>query len=97
MIKITVASPALNEIAYTDKKDGSSKVLRLQHAYAHTVDSEGVAGLYPEKFEFIVPRQGLFVPGEYAIHPSSFYVQNGRLKFADTRWVWAKSAQPKAA
>ena len=92
MIKITVASPALNEISYTDKKDGSPKVLRLQHAYAHTVDSEGVHGLYPEKFEFILPRSGLYVPGEYTFHPSAFYVLNGRLKFSETRWVPLKSA-----
>lgn len=91
MIKITVASSALNEIPYTDKKDQTSKVLRLQHAYAHTVDSEGVPGLYPEKFEFIVPRTGIVLPGEYMFHPSTFYVQNGRMKFYETRWVPVKS------
>ena len=95
MIKITVASAALNEIPYTDKKDQSSKLLRLQHAYAHTVDSEGVPGLYPEKFEFILPRTGIILPGEYTYHPSAIYVQNGRLKFYETRFVPVKSS-PKA-
>lgn len=96
MIKITVASAALNEIPYTDKKDQSQKVLRLQHAYAHTVDSDGVPGLYPEKFEFIVPKTGPLAPGEYIYHPSAFYVQNGRMKLADSRFVPLKTA-PKAA
>lgn len=90
MIKITVASSALNEIPYIDKKDKESKVLRLQHAYAHTVDSDGVPGLYPEKFEFFLPRTGLVLPGEYTYHPSAIYIQNGRMKFNDARFVLVK-------
>jgi len=92
MIKLTISSVAVTEIPYKDKKDGSSQVLRLQAAYAHTVDREGVPGLYPEKFEFPVPREGVYQPGDYTLHPSAFYVRNGRLNFSEARLVPLKPA-----
>ena len=95
MIKLTIASAAVNEIPYKDKKDGSSKTLRLQSGYAHTVDSMGVPGLYPEKFEFIVPREGAYQPGEYTLHPSALHVRNGRLTFSDSSLVPIKPAASK--
>lgn len=95
MIKLTIASSAVNEIPYKDKKDGSSKILRLQSGYAHTVDTQGVPGMYPEKFEFIVPREGVYQPGEYTLHPSALYVRNGRLSFSEARLVPLKPAASK--
>ncbi len=95
MIKLTIASAAVNEIPYKDKKDGSAQILRLQAGYAHTVDRDGVPGMFPEKFEFIVPRTGVFVPGEYTLHPSGFYVRNGRLNYMDAFFVPVKPSASK--
>ena len=86
MIKVTIASPSVNVIPYTSKKDGSSQSLRLQAAYAHVVDADGHPGLYPEKFEFPLGRdQAPFPPGEYVYHASAFYVRNGRIQLSDSR------------
>ena len=95
MIKLTIASAAVNEIPYKDKKDGSAQILRLQAGYAHTVDLDGVPGLYPEKFEFPVPREGAYPAGEYTLHPSAFYVRNGRLGFTEARLVPIKPTAVK--
>ena len=97
MIKLTIASAAVNEIPYKDKKDGSAQILRLQAGYAHTVDLDGVPGLYPEKFEFPVPREGSYPAGEYTLHPSAFYVRNGRLCFTESRLVLVKPTAVKPA
>lgn len=87
MIKITVASSALKEIPYIDKKDGSKKLLRLQTAYAHTVDSMGVPGMYPEKFELFAPREGAYPAGEYQLSPSVLQVFNGRLVIGELKFL----------
>lgn len=75
-IRITIAQSA-EQIPYKDKKDGSDQFLRKQTAYAHLVDVENVAALYPEKFQFLLDRkQPMFVPGDYTLHPSGFYVKS---------------------
>lgn len=91
MIKVTIASPSVNVIPYTSKKDGSSQSLRVQVAYAHVVDADGHPGLYPEKFEFILGRDQVpFHPGDYTYHPSACHVRKGRIQFSDSRLVPAK-------
>lgn len=97
MIRISILSPALETINYTSKKDGSPQQLRKQTAYAHTVDSEGVASPYPEKFGFILGRdqQHAFAPGDYTLHPSAFTIRDGKLLLSDTRLTPVKPAAPK--
>ena len=93
MIRITIAQGTCEFIPYTSKKDGSSQQLRKQTAYAHTVDSEGHPGLYPEKFGFLLNReQQPLVPGEYTLHPSAFTVRDGKLLLTDNRLTPVKPA-----
>ena len=93
MIKVTVASSSVSVIPYTHKTKNTPEQLRLQAAYAHTVDQAGVPGLYPEKFEFPLGRdQEPFPPGEYTYHPSAYVVRNGRLTHTDSRLVPIKSS-----
>ncbi len=85
MLKVTVDSQTLRIQPYTDKKTGESKTLPFQVAYVFTVDEGGTPGRYPEKLEFIPPRddQGRpapYAPGDYQLHPSAVFIdRNGRL------------------
>jgi len=86
MIRITIAQGTCETIPYTSKKDGSLQQLRKQTAYAHVVDQEGAAALYPEKFGFLLNRdQQPFPAGEYTLHPSAFSVRDGKLTVTDSR------------
>ncbi len=81
MLKITIASPALREVPYTDKK-GQAQKLYIQQGYAHTYGDDGTANAYPDRFQIVLPR-GVVTPyaiGEYTLHPSAISVDNdGRL------------------
>ena len=93
MIRITVSRGTCEIIPYTSKKDGSAQQLRKQEAYAHLVDLDGNPDLYPEKFGFLLNRDMQpFASGEYVLHPSGFYVRDGKLLFTDSRLTPAKPA-----
>lgn len=88
MIRVTVAQTTIRTIPYTDKK-GVEQKLYVQNAYAHTVDDQGNAPIYPEKFEIVLPRGQIegYPVGEYQLAPSAIYVDrqgklgiNARLK-----------------
>lgn len=88
MIKVTLPNLPVETISYIHKTKHTPEQLRLQPAYAHTVDQDGVPTLYPEKFSFPLNRdQQPYPPGEYTYHPSSFQVRNGRLVHNDGRLV----------
>lgn len=92
MLKVTVASAALDNIAGISKISGKPYSLFKQTVYFHTVDKDGVELLYPEKGNLLVERDaqgnGLaYAPGIYDLHPSSFKLdRNGSLEVA-TRLV----------
>ena len=81
MIAITVAQTTLKEIKGSSKTSGKPYHLRIQTAYAHTVDKEGNKPPYPEKFEIILDNDALaYPPGDYTLHPSAMYIdRDGRL------------------
>jgi len=72
MIQITVAQTALKELRGNAKESGKPYHMRIQTAYAHTVDAEGNKPPFPERFEIILEQDHpAFAPGEYTLHPSS--------------------------
>lgn len=95
MLSVKVVSAALRIQPYTDKK-GLPATLPFQTAYVFTVDDEGKPALYPEKLEFIPPRDlaghpAPYAPGDYTLHPSAVYIgRDGRLA-AQMRLTPAKS------
>lgn len=92
MLKVTVASAALDHISGISKVSGKPYSLFKQTVYFHTVDKDGVELLYPEKGSVLVEKDtqgnGLpYTPGTYDLHPSSFRLdRNGGLEVA-TRLV----------
>jgi hypothetical protein len=93
MLKVTITSANVNERSGVGKVSGKPYHMRMQTAYVHTIDKEGVAAPFPEKTEvilengtpdgkgqFLTPPQAPYAPGEYTLHPSSVYVdRDGRL------------------
>jgi Helix-destabilising protein len=97
MLKILVGSPAVDVIAYTDKK-GQPAQLRKQTAYATVIDAEGNPGMFPEKFGFLLNReQAPFAKGEYQLHPSSFEVTDGKLVLRNVRLTPVVASSAKSA
>ena len=92
MLKVTVASAALDHISGTSKVSGKPYSLFKQTVYFHTVDKDGAEFLYPEKGNLLVEKDaqgnGLaYAAGTYDLHPSSFKLdRNGSLEVA-TRLV----------
>ena len=84
MIKITVAQTTVKEVKGVSKSSGKPYHMRFQSAYAHTVDRDGNAPPYPEKFEVILDTDAApFLPGDYTLHPSALYIdRDGRLACA---------------
>lgn len=81
MIKVTIAQTTVRELKGTSKTSGKPYHMRFQNAYAHTVDKDGNAPPYPEKFEINLDAdQAAYPPGDYQLHPSSLYIdRDGRL------------------
>lgn len=81
MIKVTIAQTTVRELKGTSKTTNKPYHMRFQNAYAHTVDKDGNAPPYPEKFEISLEiDQPAYAPGEYQLHPSSLYIdRDGRL------------------
>ena len=88
MLKVTVASAALDHISGISKVSGKPYSLFKQVVYFHTVDKDGVEMLYPEKGSVLVEKDtngnGLaYSAGIYELHPSSFRLdRNGALEVA---------------
>jgi hypothetical protein len=84
MLNVKILSPRLRVQPYTDKK-GQPATLSFQEAWVYTVDHEGKPGPFPEKLEFIPPRDeqnqvAAYSPGDYTLHPSAVYIgRDGRL------------------
>ncbi len=96
MIRITIAQATAETIPYTSKKDGSAQTLRKQTGYAHTVDRDGAAALYPEKFGFLLNRDEQPHPaGDYTLHPSAFEVTDGKLVLRNVRLTPVRSSAAK--
>lgn len=92
MLKVTVASAALDHIQGIAKVSGKPFSFFKQTVYFHTVDKDGVELLYPEKGNLLVEKDAngngiAYSAGSYDLHPSSFRLdRNGSLECA-TRLV----------
>lgn len=81
MIKVTIAQTTVREFKGNSKTTGKPYNLRIQAAYAHTVDKDGNPPPFPEKFEVMLDQdQPAYAVGDYQLHPSSLYIdRDGRL------------------
>ena len=86
MIAAKVISPDAKLITWTAKPGREAGAMRVQEVWFFTTDREGKAAPYPEKVEVVLeraangnPEQPAYVPGDYQLHPSSFYIRDGRL------------------
>lgn len=88
MLKVTVASTALDHLSGNSKVSGKPYSMFKQVVYFHTVDKEGVENMFPEKGAVLAEKdtQGNGIPypaGSYFLHPSSFRLdKNGGLEVA---------------
>lgn len=71
MVKIEIKSDSVTERAFTGK-DGSSKKIRLQEAYAF------LGGAYPERVEVSLWDRPAFPVGVYTLALTSFLVNRYR-------------------
>lgn len=99
MIRVTVAQTTIKEVKGTSAKTGKPYAMAFQTAYAHTVDKDGNAPPYPEKFEVILDRDEhsgqpkVYPVGDYQLHPSAVYIdQNGRLAISPRLTPLAKKS-----
>jgi len=82
MIKIVVSSPSIVERKGLAKVSGKEYHLRIQTAYAFTVDAEtGAVADFPDKFEILLDKdQAPYAKGSYSLSPSALFVsREGRL------------------
>jgi Helix-destabilising protein len=88
MIKVTVHSAELRHIHGNAKATGKPYSMFSQVVYFHTLGRDGNPNPFPEKGEILVEKdsvgQGIpYAPGDYLLHPNSFYVgRNGALEVA---------------
>lgn len=79
-IKITVHSAQTLQRKGVGKASGKPYEFYTQTAYAHTVNENGEPSPYPEKIELVHNKPAdAYAPGDYTIHPSSFYVNDKKL------------------
>lgn len=75
MIRIRVLSPEVREMQGVSKNTGKDYHLRMQTAYAYTVDEQGTVAELPDKFTMMLEKdQPAYAAGWYTIHPASLYV-----------------------
>jgi len=81
MIQVTIAQTTVRDLKGNAKLSGKPYHLRIQTAYAHTVDAQGNKPPFPEKFEIMLDAdQQAYQPGNYTLHPSSLYIdRDGKL------------------
>jgi hypothetical protein len=74
-IRIEIKSTALETRPVTSKA-GKHFTFLEQTAWAHTYGPNGEPNPYPEKLRVTLPRgqTEAYPPGEYTLHPASFYV-----------------------
>ena len=96
MHQVTISKDTLREVNYTDKA-GQPATLRLQTAFLHTFDRDGVQEEFPSKFEIVLPRGVLtaYPRGIYTLHPSALQVdaKTGRLSCQPVLTPAAKPAR----
>jgi len=82
MLKIVITNPAVREMKGIGKTSGKPYHLRMQTAYAYTVDADGVTSEIPDKFEIMLDsEQAPHARGAYTLSPASLYVsRDGRLE-----------------
>lgn len=78
MITVEVHSIDLQTINYKNKKGEPAQMFK-QEAYVHLIDRQGKKKPYPEKTTISVPVNASghpvpYAPGQYLLHPSSFYL-----------------------
>lgn len=101
MIKVSVTSTEVRNQSGNAKATGKPYSLDFQTVWIHTSDRAGNLLPYPEKVEIILEKDKtgaalFYAPGDYALAPSSVYVdRNGSLAIAP-RLVPLKPA-PKPA
>ncbi len=85
MLTVKIISPDVRVQPYTNKRTNLPATLSFQTGWVFTVDDAGKPGPFPEKTEFIVPRdkEGKDAPyaaGDYTLHPSAVFIdRDGRL------------------
>lgn len=88
MLNIVVTKPEIREMKGTGKTSGKPYHLRIQTCHAYTIDTDGVQGEFPEKFEiFLREGEEPYQRGKYTLHPCSLVVKDGRLTVGDARLV----------
>jgi len=88
MIKVTVTDPTVRNQNGVSKTTGKPYDMNFQWVWLHLFSRSGQPDPYPTKLEVILdkdPKDGaalFYAPGEYALHPSSIYVADGKLAVA---------------
>ena len=75
-IRISITSDVINEKTVVQKGTLKKFTFKEQTAWAYTSDINGTPHPHPEKITVSLPRgqDTAYPPGEYTLHPSSFYV-----------------------
>jgi hypothetical protein len=98
MIRIIVSKTAIRDLKGNAKNTGKPYHLRIQEAYAFTVDADGNSDPFPEKFEMMLDAdQAPYAPGEYVLHPSSLYMSRDGKLSVSPRLAPVKAARPATA
>ncbi len=81
MIKIVISSPSIVERKGVSKTTNKDYHLRIQTGHAFGVDTDGVIGEFPDKFEILLDKdQTPYAKGVYTLSPSAVFVsREGRL------------------
>lgn len=88
MIKATVTSAEVRNMQGIGKTSGKPYNLFFQTVYFHLADKAGNPQPFPEKTEIILEKDAVgnpksFAPGNYQLHPSSFFIgRSGSLEVA---------------
>ncbi len=88
MLKVTVYSPAVREQSGVSKVSGKPYSMAIQTAYVHLYERDGSQAPVPEKLDIILDKDPktaqpvAYKPGEYQLHPSSFYMGRWGLEVA---------------
>ncbi|HWI05604.1 MAG TPA: single-stranded DNA-binding protein [Acidimicrobiales bacterium] len=79
MLKVTVSSPEVRTRSGISKAKNKPYTMHSQTVYFHTLGRDGKPNAYPDKGEILLdtdehgnPKP--YAPGEYQLHPTSFYV-----------------------
>ncbi len=78
-IKVTVPSAEVRTRSGVSKSKGKAYTMHSQTVYFHTLGRDGKPNPYPDKGEVLLDADDhgnpkAYAPGEYQLHPNSFYV-----------------------